>query len=249
MNGRRFYESGLAAIHATDYSDVATAGGLFAISWLQQQGLHRGMIVELGCGPGVSARAFLDAGYDVVACDLSLAMVERARTLAPEATITCGDLDVVEWPDETVAVVAFGEVLSYADSAAGFDERLIRTVRRVRRVLATGGLLLFDLVLEGRAGPTFERRLHHDREGYELFVEAREDPSSRVLDRWIHGQLRGASGEAIDERHRQITTHSDEVRERLLAEGFVVEVLGNYDRTGIGFPGWGVFACSRMVDR
>ena len=242
-----FYEEGLTSIHAADYGEVAESGAAMVVQRLARAGLTSGLIVELGCGPGVSARRFVDAGYDVVACDVAQPMVERARALVPEAEITHGDVDDFLWPTSAVAVVAFGEVLSYAMRAEVFDGRVARVVDGARCVLSEGGALVFDLVLAGRAGPTGERHLHHDRRDYELFVDASEDRTQRTFDRFIHGTTRKAPELLIDEHHRQITTDASAIRELLDERGFAVECFGDYNGQPLGATGWGVFFGTKVT--
>ena len=237
-----FYEEGLTEIHAADYGEVALSGAAMVLHALHAVNVTSGLIVELGCGPGLSARQFVDAGFDVEACDVSASMVKRARALVPEATIICCDLEAFPWPEQAVAVVAFGEVLSYADSAKAFDIRLQQILDRTHQVLSDGGRFVFDLVLVGRTGPTLKRHLHHDRDAYELTVDAVEDPPHRTLDRWIHGTTKTEPIMAIDETHRQITSEVDDIMGLLLERGYSTEFFGDYRKAPIGVPGWGIFS-------
>ncbi len=52
-----------------------------ALRWLVREAAFPtgGLILDAGCGPGLVAEAFLDAGYRLVGVDLSREMVERAR--------------------------------------------------------------------------------------------------------------------------------------------------------------------------
>jgi len=244
-----FYEEGLTEIHTTDYGEVALSGAAMALHALNAANVTSGLIVELGCGPGLSARQFVDAGFDVEACDVSASMVKRARALVPEAKIICCDLEAFPWPEQAVAVVAFGEVLSYADSAKAFDIRLQLILDRTHQVLSDGGRFVFDLVLVGRTGPTLKRHLHHDREAYELTVDAVEDPAQRTLDRWIHGATKTEPIMAIDETHRQITCEVDNIMGLLLEGGFSADVFGDYRTSPLTQSGWGVFQAEKGKGR
>jgi SAM-dependent methyltransferase len=75
--------------------------------------------VDLGCGSGVTTRAFVDAGHDVLGVDASAAMLELARRAAPAATFIKASALEVPLPDRCAAVVAVGEVLNYTVSSAG----------------------------------------------------------------------------------------------------------------------------------
>ena len=56
-----FYEEGLTEIHAADYGEVALSGAAMVLHALNAANVTSGLIVELGCGPGLSARQFVDA--------------------------------------------------------------------------------------------------------------------------------------------------------------------------------------------
>jgi len=244
-----FYEEGLTEIHTADYGEVALSGAEMVLRALHAKNVTSGLIVELGCGPGLSARQLVDAGFDVEACDVSASMVKRARALVPEAKIICCDLEQFPWPEKAAAVVAFGEVLSYADSAKAFDKRLQHVLDRTHQVLSNGGLFVFDLVLAGRTGPTLKRHLHHDREAYELTVDAVEDPAHRTLDRWIHGVTKTEPVMAIDETHRQITSEADNIMGLLHQCGFSADVFGDYRTSPLTQSGWGVFQAEKGKGR
>jgi SAM-dependent methyltransferase len=246
---RSFYDEGLSAIHEADYGDVALGGAKITLQRLRSAGVERGCIVELGCGPGLSARAFVDAGFSVLACDIAQPMIDRARRLVPEATFSCVDLQSFAWPETAVAVVAFGEVLSYARNASVFDQRLEEVFDAAARVLNAGGVFIFDLVTPGRAGPSRTSHLHHDRAAYELVVEGVEDPELRTLDRWIHGTLRTPVSLHIDEHHRQITADVELVRTLLEQRGFSVQTSDSYEPGGPRRPGWEIFCASKDRQR
>ncbi len=241
-----FYEEGLTEIHTADYGDVGLSGAAMVLKTLHAANVTSGLIVELGCGPGLSARQLVDAGFDVVACDASASMVNRAQALVPEVEIIHCDLEQFVWPAEAVAVVAFGEVLSYASSAQAFDQRLQQLLDRTRQVLCAGGLFVFDLVLAGRTGPTLKRHLHHDRAAYELSVDAVEDPTHRTLDRWIYGATKTEPVMVIDEQHRQITSEANDITDLLHQCGFSADVFGDYRKTQVTTPGWGVFLSVKL---
>jgi SAM-dependent methyltransferase len=111
---------------------------------LGEAGIDSGVVVELGCGSGIAAAMFLDAGYEVFGVDVSEAMVALARERAPGAQFVCGSLHSVELP-RCRAVVAMGEILSYA----GLRPELFT---RVLDALSPGGLFVFDVATPGRGG-------------------------------------------------------------------------------------------------
>ena len=97
----------------------------------------RGLVADLGCGPGHVARYLHERGVRMLGIDLAPRMIEWARKLSPEIEFRVGDMRALELPDGALAgIVAFYSLIH-------IDEReMMPTLRELRRVLAPGGLLL-----------------------------------------------------------------------------------------------------------
>jgi SAM-dependent methyltransferase len=69
----------------------------------------KGDVLDLGCGNGIPAARWLASrGFRVYGIDFSSVMIERARTLVPEATFECTDMTSLDLPPASLdAVVAF----------------------------------------------------------------------------------------------------------------------------------------------
>jgi trans-aconitate methyltransferase len=68
----------------------------------------RGDVCDMGCGPGHVARHLHAAGVTVFGLDLSVGMVEQARSLNPEIVFREGTRARSDLPDRTLAgIVAF----------------------------------------------------------------------------------------------------------------------------------------------
>lgn len=98
-------------------------------------------MVELGCGSGHLTRHLLDAGHRVIATDASQAMLELARSHAPNVE----DLRLLVLPDDPIpaadAIVSVGHVLSYLP-----DEAAIRhAFGAICGALRPGGVLALDI--------------------------------------------------------------------------------------------------------
>ena len=78
-----WYTPDLAYIHDVGFRDYAlkSAPGILAI--LKHHHLFTGLIVDLGCGSGLSAQVLHQAGYQVLGIDISEAMIAIAKTRAP----------------------------------------------------------------------------------------------------------------------------------------------------------------------
>jgi len=144
-----------------DYDHDGWVAGLLSVA--RRHGLRGRRVLDVGCGTGKSFAPLLERGFDVAACDISPAMVARARKrrgLDPERVVVAdmrdlpalGTFDLVTCLDDAV-----NYLLSPEDLAAAFAS--------VARVLALGGLYVFDVnsLATYRGGfaarATFERPL------------------------------------------------------------------------------------------
>jgi SAM-dependent methyltransferase len=147
-----------------DYDHAGWVDGLLRLA--HAHGLRGSRVLDVGCGTGKSFTPLLDGGYEVWACDISPAMVARARMRAgragmdPQRVLVAdmrelpelGAFDLVTCLDDAV-----NYLLSPADLAAAFAS--------VARVLAPHGVYVFDVnsLATYRAGfaarASFERPL------------------------------------------------------------------------------------------
>ena len=111
-----YYRKHLAYIHDVgfDYYALKSAPGILKI--LQKNNIKEGLIVDLGCGSGLSAKEFTKAGYQVLGIDTSPAMIEIAKQKVPEAELICESFFKAKIP-LCHAVTSVGECLKYL-----FDE-------------------------------------------------------------------------------------------------------------------------------
>jgi SAM-dependent methyltransferase len=133
---------------AADY-DAFTAGyahepWLAAIEReLIRAGLRGRRVLDVACGTGKSTLPLVRRGYDVTACDISPAMVVRARRrlrLPPERVFTA---DMRRLPR-----LAPFDAATCLDDAVNYlltDADLRAALGSIRGVLAPGGLLAFDV--------------------------------------------------------------------------------------------------------
>lgn len=101
------------------------------------------VVVEIGCGSGVLAGELSEQGRTVIAFDASHAMIDLARTTAPNAHFEVARFAEAKIPD-CDAIISTGEVLNYGT----FDE--VRTfIANAANALQTGGTLVFDIAERG----------------------------------------------------------------------------------------------------
>ena len=99
----------------------------------------RGLVADLGCGPGHVAKYLHDQGVTVVGIDLSPRMIEVAERLNPGLEFRVGDMRDLDLPSGSlVGVVAFYSIVHF-DSGEIAD-----IMRQIRQVLVPGGLALIS---------------------------------------------------------------------------------------------------------
>jgi SAM-dependent methyltransferase len=109
-------------------------------------GRVRGLVCDIGTGPGHVARYLHDRGAKVCGIDLAPEMVERARHLNPGIEIRQGDMFALEVADDTFAgMTAFYALVNIPPS------EIIRALGELRRVLKPGALFLLAFHLGDHA--------------------------------------------------------------------------------------------------
>ena len=97
----------------------------------------RGLVADLGCGPGHVARYLREQGVAVAGIDLSPEMVRVATGLHPGIEFRVGDMNRLDLADASLAgVVAFYSIVHFGPAELG------AVFQEVRRVLMPGGLAL-----------------------------------------------------------------------------------------------------------
>ncbi len=105
-------------------------------------GLEGDRLLDVGCGTGLSFIPMLDRGWRVSACDISPAMLDLARAKVGDAA-TLLSADMRELPDlgRFDLVWAVNDAVNYLLTT----EELEAALAGMRRNLAPGGIVLFDL--------------------------------------------------------------------------------------------------------
>jgi SAM-dependent methyltransferase len=97
----------------------------------------RGLVADLGCGPGHVAQYLHDRGVTVVGIDLSPQMVRCAARLHPRLEFRVGDMRALSLPGASlVGLLAFYSIVHFESA------ELDRVMLQLRRVLTLGGLAL-----------------------------------------------------------------------------------------------------------
>jgi SAM-dependent methyltransferase len=97
----------------------------------------RGLVADLGCGPGHIAKYLHERAVTVCGIDLSPEMVRCATHLCPDLEFRVGDMRSLDLPVASLAgIVAFYSIVHFGASELG------AVFRECRRVLVRQGLLL-----------------------------------------------------------------------------------------------------------
>jgi SAM-dependent methyltransferase len=216
------YSEDLAHIHASGFSELAATAGPTIVELLRDAGVDGGLVVDVGCGSGVTSRALLEAGYDVLGIDSSQPLLRRARREAPGARFRHGSFLDQPLP-ECGAVIAVGEVLAYTERSLG------PVFARVYRALRPGGLFIFDLPGPGRVPGGGRSRNWAQGGDWAILIETTEDPRRRVLTRRMTTFRRTGRGwRRGREVHLQRLHPPSEAAARLRRLGFRVRLRRGY---------------------
>lgn len=221
------YNVDLARIHHEGHGDLARRAGPAVVTHLRRAGIHRGLVVDLGCGSGILARHLLDSGYDVLGVDPSRSMLQIAIRVARTARFIRSRAEDVALP-ECVAVLATGEALTYLPARATPAVHLRRHIRRVSAALVSGGLFIFDAIEEGDAVPMTYRTWRAARD-WAVLSDVTEDRRRHVVTRRITTFVRVDAGYRRTYTEHRIGVYAPSaVLRDLRAHGFAARTLRSY---------------------
>jgi SAM-dependent methyltransferase len=97
----------------------------------------RGLVADLGCGPGHVSRYLHEQGIETLGLDLSPGMVEVAASLHPGLDFRVDDMTHLRLADASLAgIVSFYSIVHFEAAELG------GVFQQMRRVLVPGGLAL-----------------------------------------------------------------------------------------------------------
>ena len=138
-------------VFTADYAHEPWLAALEALA--AEHGLAGRRLLDVACGTGKSFLPLLRRGYEVTACDISPAMLERAGGKAPGARLVAADMRALPALGEHDLVTCLDDALNYLEG----DDDLLRTLRGVRRCLAPSGLAVWDVNTQAMYRGAFAR--------------------------------------------------------------------------------------------
>lgn len=182
-------------------------------------------LLDVGCGTGLSMIPMLDRGWQVVACDVSPEMVEIAKrkTEGNEyAEVRLADMR--QLPDdlgEFDLVWAVNDAVNYLLSA----DELQAALTGMRRCLAPGGVVLFDVNTLDTYRTFFAEEIKVEHEGRLMIWRGQVDPSRAGAG--LLAEARFATEDDPDSAHVHSQRHFPEsvVRGAISASGLRIAAL------------------------
>ena len=220
-----WYKKDLAYIHDVGFGDFALKSVPAIIEILHKNNLEDGLIVDLGCGGGLSAREFIKANYQVLGIDISAAAIEIAKKRVPEAKFKVESLFKTEIPP-CIAVTSIGECLNYLFDPENNLQTLTILFDRIYRALLPGGIFIFDLL---QPHATEKTQGFTEGEDWLVIYQKEEDCQQKLLTRRITTfRKQGNYYQRDDETHRACLYEVAEIIDRLSQAGFQVQTQNNY---------------------
>jgi SAM-dependent methyltransferase len=109
--------------------------------WAKAHGFCGGDVLDVACGTGKSFLPLLRRGYRVTACDISAAMVERAREKVHGAAhVVVADMRSLPWVAGFDLITCLNDSINYLLSR----EALEAALTSMWAALRPGGVLIFD---------------------------------------------------------------------------------------------------------
>ena len=220
-----WYKEDLAYIHDMGFRDYALNSAPGILDILRNHNIKEGLIVDLGCGSGLSAREFIKAGYRVLGIDISPAMIDIARKKVPEAEFRVSSFFHTEIPS-CMVVTSIGECLNYLFDEQYNSETLTILFDRIFQALIPGGIFIFDLL---KPVSTAITQTFREGKDWIVLVEKSENREQKKLTRRIISLRKVGDYYRRDEEIHHVRLYEPlGIVEQLSKVGFQVETMGNY---------------------
>jgi SAM-dependent methyltransferase len=217
-----YYGEDLAHVHAAAFGTLAEHAAAHLLTRIRALPFPVCRVVDIGCGAGITTRAFCAAGLDVVGIDPSAALISRARAAVPDARFMEASVYETTIP-ECQLIAAVGETLNYHEDLEHADEKVRAFLHSAHTALTPGGLLAFDVIVSGE--PNLSGKTWAAGDDWAVLVQVNERSAQSSLIREIE-IFRAQSGayRRSRERHSLRVFRPDDLRAWLSERGFNVEM-------------------------
>ncbi len=221
------YKEDLAYVHDVGFGDFAKQSAAGLLNILRDKNIARGLVIDLGCGSGLWAKALTRAGYQAFGVDISAAMINLAKQKAPQARFQQASLFKVKLPT-CAAVTSISEGLNYLFDEHGKVERQ-KLFSRIYEALQPGGVFIFDVLGEGSLVGLNPQRTYTEGKDWVVLVEKAEDREKRQLTRRITTFRKiGSAWRRSQETHCIYLYQPAELAGELRQAGFQVKIIRSY---------------------
>ena len=219
------YNQDLAYIHDIGFSDYALKSAAGILEILERYHIREGLIVDLGCGSGLSAQELTKSNYRVFGVDLSQSLIEIARRRVPDAEFQVGSLFQVNIP-VCNALISIGECMNYLFDSQNNHQTLTQLFHRIYNALTPGGVLIFDIAEPGQV--TTITKGFTEGEDWVVLVEKQENPLNILTRRIITFRKVGENYRRDDELHQLQLYSATEIAKKLRQVGFQIQIMRHY---------------------
>jgi SAM-dependent methyltransferase len=223
-----WYKEDLAYIHDTGHSKYAIESAPGILEILNQNNIRSGLIVDLGCGSGLSALELIKADYRVRGVDISESLIAIARTRVPSAEFRVESMFKTDIPSCN-AVISIGECFNYLFDVDNNSQMLVQLFDRIYRALTPGGVFIFDIAEPGQVMPGKTTKGFTEGNDWIVLVEKEEAQAPSILIRRIITLRKvGDNYRRDDEVHHLRLYQATDVAEKLRQVGFQVQIMRSY---------------------
>lgn len=229
----QYYQKDLTIIHDEGFSEYPVKSFPFILKTINK--FHKnGLVVELGCGSGITAKKLVRNGFSVIGIDYSSSMIKLAKKRTPNAKFIKGSYHEFKIPG-CVAILAIGEVLNY-----NFDKKtdyisLKKVFKKVYDSLEKNGTFIFDILEENQVGKNKTEKTFVERDNWVVLIEKRENKIKKELERRIVTFHKNKNGyKKQEEIHKVNLYKTDKLIRILINIGFSVKCYKGYGNFFLG---------------
>ncbi len=200
---------------------------------IEEYGLGKGLVLELGCGTGALTEGLAELGYDMIGVDSSEAMLnvalEKRSRSGKDILYLLQDMREFELYGTVTAVVSVCDCLNYLLE----EKELIQTFRLVNNYLDPGGLFLFDFNTVYKYQEIIgERTIAENREDCSFIWENYYDEEQQLNEYELTVFVKNKEGlfQRFQENHLQRGYTLPQMRQCLETAG--LELLQAFDEEG-----------------